>query len=122
MNSNSKKILFLQSTGPYSTSQAQEALDVILMASTFDQKISLAFLGDGVFLLKSKQDPTDIFAKNFSVTYKALALYGIKEVYVDADSLQQRGLTAQDLLIPVAIVKTKELSEIFHSQDAIMTF
>ena len=82
--------------GPYGLSKPQETLDVILMASTFNQEVSLLFLDDGVFLLKTKQNPSSIGAKNFSAAYKALSLYGIEKVYVAADSLQQRALTPKD--------------------------
>lgn len=117
-----KKILFQLQNGPYSLAKAQEALDVILMASTFEQDISLFFLNDGVFLLKDQQNPIDILTKNFTAAYQALSLYGIEKIYVDAASLSQRGLTAGNLMIPGMLVSANEISAILHQQDAIISF
>ncbi len=121
MKQSSKKILFVQRVGPYGLSKPQETLDVILMASTFNQEVSLLFLDDGVFLLKTKQNPSSIGAKNFSAAYKALSLYGIEKVYVAADSLQQRALTPKDLMIPVTLLSTNEIIAILYGQDAIIS-
>jgi len=117
-----KKILLVQRTMAYGTSSAQEALDVALLASTFEQQVSLLFVDDGVFLLKKNQKPEQLQLKNFTQAYKALTLYGIEKIYVAVESLQQRGLTAADLMIPVAVLDNAEVAKILQAQDAILTF
>lgn len=117
-----KKILFINSQAPYGTARAQEALDVLLMLSTFDQQLSVLFLNDGILQLKSGQDALQISAKNFIAAYKALPLYDIKNVYVAAESLKQLGLTVKDLFIEANLLTNEQVSQLLAQQDSILNF
>lgn len=117
-----KKILFINHQTPYGNNCAQEALDMLLMASTFAQDLNVLFLDEGVWQLRKDQNPTDINAKNFSVTYKALSLYDIEKVYVEKASLTKRSLTVDDLLIPVELLTTEQIAELMSQQDHIVSF
>jgi tRNA 2-thiouridine synthesizing protein C len=118
----SKKILLLNRSAPHASSKAQEALDVLLMASAFDQQITVVFMDDGVFQLKSNQNTQARSLKNFSQAFKALSLYEIENIFVDEDSLASRGLKKEDLMINVELVNTQKLTDIFKQQDAILNF
>lgn len=118
----SKKILFINRSAPYGRVKAQEALDAILMASAFAPEISLLFIDDGVFLLKKEQHAEVIGLKNFSLTYKALALYEIKKIYVDEKSLNRRDLNVDDLMIDIEVVSSAEVAKIMQDQHAILSF
>jgi tRNA 2-thiouridine synthesizing protein C len=117
-----KKILFINRQAPYGTNCAHEALDVLLMASTFAQDIGVLFLGDGVWQLKKDQNPQEISIKNFTMTYKALSLYDIEKVYVEKTALDQRGLLKEDLLIPVELLTAEQIAELMAQQDHILSF
>jgi tRNA 2-thiouridine synthesizing protein C len=117
-----KKILFLQRRSPYGTAFAKEALDAILMASAFDQSVSLAFTDDGVWQLKKQQEPHELGFKNFSLTFKALELYDIKQIYVEQSALEQRGLTIADLMITVTVLPTAQFSQLLQQQEVILSF
>lgn len=117
-----KKFLIIQRRSPYGTGFAKEALDVILMASAFEQPLSLVFIDDGVWQLKAEQDTRAIGIKNFSPTFKALELYDIKQIYVEKESLQQRGLTTKDLIIPALCLTTEQLRPIIQQHDVIWNF
>ena len=74
--------------------------------------------------------------KNFSKTYTALGDYDIKKVYVEKESLEERGLTADDLQAlkyededddwaekdSLFLVGRSELTEIINEQDVILSF
>jgi tRNA 2-thiouridine synthesizing protein C len=115
-----KKILFLQSKGPYSTSSAQESLDILLLSSAFAEDISIAFIGDGVLQLKQGQVPAEINAKNFTTAFKALHLYGVEKIYIDQQSLQERQLRLEDLLISGTVLGDQAMAELMATQDAIL--
>jgi len=117
-----KKILFIQRRPPYGTGFAKEALDAILMTSAFEQEISLIFCDDGVWQLKSQQDTKSLNIKNFSLTFKALDLYDIKNIYVEQKALEERGLSSEDLLIPVKVISTEGLRQLLQQQDLILSF
>jgi tRNA 2-thiouridine synthesizing protein C len=117
-----KKISIVQRRPPYGTSFAKEALDVVLMASAFEQEISMIFLDDAVWQLKSNQDTNVIGLKNFSATFKALELYEVKKIFVELESLQQRGVQETDLLLPVTVLSSSDLSQLLQQQDLILSF
>jgi len=48
--------------------------------------------------------------------------YGIETIYVDRKSLEERGLTADDLLIPVQVVEREVITEAMHEQDVLLSF
>lgn len=93
-----KKFMYLNRKAPYGTIYAWESLEVVLIGAAFDQKVSLMFMDDGVYQLTKGQDTSGIGMKNFSPTYRTLGDYEVRNVYVDRDSLEARGLTADDLV------------------------
>ncbi len=90
--------MFVNRKSPYGTVYALESLEVVLISAAFEQDVSLAFLDDGVYQITKGQNTDGIGQKNFSSTYKALGDYEIKKLYVEKESLEERGLTPDDLM------------------------
>jgi tRNA 2-thiouridine synthesizing protein C len=82
----------------------------------------MAFLDDGVYQLKKGQDTKGIGQKNFSPTYRALEGYDVEKLYVEAESLAERGLSEDDLLVPVEVMSREALAELMNEQDVILSF
>lgn len=116
-----KKFMYVNRRAPYGTIFALECLEVVLISAAFEQDVSLAFLDDGVFQLKKNQDTTGIGMKNFSKTYRALDDYEVEKIYVEKESLEARGLTADDLIIPVEVLSSEEMREIVAQQDVVIS-
>ena len=112
-----KRFMYVNRKAPYGTIYALECLEVVLIAAAFDQDVSVVFADDGVFQIKKNQDTTAIGMKNFSNTYRALDDYDVEKIYVEKESLDARGLTADDLIIPVEVLNAESLSEIMAQQD-----
>jgi tRNA 2-thiouridine synthesizing protein C len=93
-----KKFLYLNRKAPYGTIYALESLEVVLIGAAFEQDVALAFIDDGVFQLVEGQDTAGIGMKNFSKTYRALGDFEVRKLYVERESLKQRGLTEADLM------------------------
>jgi tRNA 2-thiouridine synthesizing protein C len=117
-----KKFLFLNRKAPYGTIYALESLEVVLIAATFDQDCSLVFMDDGVFQLAKGQNTKAIGLKNFSPTYRALEDYDIEKLYVERESMEVRGLTEDDLMVPVAVLSSAEIGELMAAQDVVLSF
>ena len=92
-----KKFLYVNRKAPYGTIYALESLEVVLIGAAFEQDVSLAFLDDGVFQLTKGQNTDGIGIKNFSPTFRALGDYEVTKLYVEKESLAERGLTEGDL-------------------------
>lgn len=117
-----KKFMFVNRKAPYGTIYALESLEVVLIAATFDQDCSLVFLDDGVYQLAKGQNTKATGMKNFSPTYRALEDYDIEKLYVERESLAERGLTEDDLLVPVAVLGSGELADLMAQQDVVLSF
>ena len=117
-----KKFLYVNRKPPHGTIYALESLEVVLIAAAFEQDVSLAFIGDGVYQLVKGQDTKALEVKNFSSTYRALDDYDVNKLYVDENSLRERGLGAEDLVVPVEIVNAARMAEIMDRQDVILSF
>ena len=117
-----KKFLYVNRKAPYGTIYALESLEVVLIGAAFEQDVSLAFVGDGVYQLTKSQDTKGLEMKNFSPAFRALEDYDVNKLYVDEESLRARGLTAQDLVVPVEVVGAERMAEIMESQDVVLSF
>ena len=134
--SDSKKLMYINRKAPYGTIYAWESLEVVLIGAAFEQDVSLAFMDDGVFQLTKGQDTTGIGTKNFSPTYTALGDYEVNKIYVDRESLEERGLTLEDLqhLVwedededwaekdSIRLVSRAELADVMAEQDVLFNF
>ena len=117
-----KKFMYINRTAPYGTIYALEALEVVLIGAAFEQDVCMVFIDDGVYQLKKDQDTDGIEMKNFSKTYRALEMYDVEKLYVDKQSLEERGLTEDDLLVDVEIKTTDELTALMDEQDVVLSF
>ncbi len=116
-----KRFMYVNRKAPYGTIYALECLEVVLVAAAFDQDVSVVFVDDGVYQLKKNQDTTGIGMKNFSKTYRALDDYDVEKIYVEQESLDARGLDAEDLIIPVEVVAADNLRAIMAQQDVVIS-
>ena len=131
-----KKFLYVNRKAPYGTIYAQESLEVVLIGAAFDQDVSMAFLDDGVFQLTKGQDTKEIGLKNFSPTFRALGDFEVTKLYVEKESLEERGLTLDDLQNieyededddwaekpSIRLVSRAEMADVMADQDVILSF
>ncbi len=116
-----KKFMYVNRKAPYGTVYALESLEMVLIAAAFDQDVSVVFMDDGVYQLKKDQDTAAINMKNFSPTYRALDDYDVEKIFVDKSSMDQRGLTEDDLIIPVEVLDQAQLAALMAEQEVILT-
>ena len=131
-----KKFMYVNRKAPYGTIYALESLEVVLIGAAFEQSVTLAFLDDGVFQLAKGQDTKALGMKNFSPVYRALGDYGVTKLYVEKESLDERGLKQEDLM-PITyedendgfaekpsinIVSRVDLARLMSEQDVLLSF
>lgn len=131
-----KKFMYINRKPPYGTVYALESLEVVLIGAAFDQDVSLAFIGDGVYQLTKGQNTDAIGQKNFSPVYGALGDYEVTKIYIEKESLEERGLTLDDLqhLVwededddyaekdSIRLVSRAELADVLDDQDVLLSF
>ena len=116
-----KKFMFVNRRAPHGTIYALEGLEVVLISAAFDQDVSMVFLDDGVYELMKGQQTKGIEVKNFSPTYRALDGYDIEKLYVEQESLAARGLTADNLVVPVEVLSAVQMGELMEQQDVLIS-
>ncbi|MCC0020960.1 MAG: sulfurtransferase complex subunit TusC [Nitratireductor sp.] len=136
MSEDAKKFLYVNRKAPYGTIYALESLEVVLIGAAFEQEVTLAFLDDGVYQLAKGQETAGVGMKNFSPTYRALGDYDVNKFYVERESLEERGLTEDDLQEityededddwaekpSIRVVNRDEMKKIMSEQDVILSF
>ena len=134
--SETKKFMYINRRAPYGTVYPLEGLEVVLIGAAFEQEGCMVFISDGVFQLKQGQDTIDSGMKNFSPTYRALGDYEVTRLYVERESLEERGLTEADLMpltwededddwaekSSIHIVSRTQLSDLLEEQDVVFNF
>jgi tRNA 2-thiouridine synthesizing protein C len=133
MSDDIKKIMFTVRKAPHGTIYVYEGLEVKLIMAAYDADISVVFMDDGVYALKQGQNTDELGIKGFEKTYGVFVDYEIENVFVDRQSMEERGMTEADLLvigededteedIKPKMVDSKEIAAMMAEQHNIMSF
>lgn len=116
-----KKFLFILRHPPCEGACIRESLDMMMTVAAFAQAVRVLFLDDGVYLLKSGQcsDNTDI--KPTAPLFKALELYDVEGLWVEQESLLDRGLNGTNLIVPVYTLPRKEIASFISAADIVVS-
>lgn len=115
-----KRFMFVNRRAPHGTIYALESLELVMITAAFEQHVSLVFMDDGVYQLKSGQDTSALALKNFSKTFAALPDFDVEDIYVEEESLAARGIKVHDLVIPVKLLSSLELGRLMAKQDVVI--
>ncbi|NEX12249.1 MAG: sulfurtransferase complex subunit TusC [Prosthecochloris sp.] len=119
-NTDIRKIMHVMRHAPHGTIYTYEGLEMILIMAAYEQDLSVAFVGDGVFALKKDQDTAAIGMKGFSKTFMALDGYDVEKLYVDRESLAERGLCEEDLVVDVDVMSASDIGKLMNDQDVVI--
>lgn len=131
-----KKFMYVNRKAPHGTIYALESLEVVLIGAAFEQDVMLSFMDDGVYQIAKGQDTAGIGTKNFSPTYNALGDYDINKIYVEKESLEERGLSEDDLMEltyededddwaekpSIKVVSRAEMADLIDGSDVLFNF
>ena len=116
------KVGFILSKPPHGDASGREGLDAILATSAYSEALALFLTEDGVYQLMRDQKADEILGRQYLPTFGLLELYDIEDIFVSAQSLRERGLTAEDLAIEVNILEPEHLSELLHHCHHLLKF
>jgi len=117
-----KRYLFIFEHAPHSTLHAKEGLDFSLACAAFDQKVSVLFMGNGVYQLLRHQDSSAINLKNHSASIEALELYGIEHCYYQGGILEDYELSANLLAERAQAKSLQEIQKLIQQHDHVFTY
>ncbi|SHG90651.1 sulfurtransferase complex subunit TusC [Ferrimonas marina] len=109
-------------TVPHGDARGREGLDLLLLAASYEVPLTALFIGDGVYQLLANQQPELIDSKDHISTFKALPLYDVEEIWVCADSLAERDLTSEQLILPVQTASPDAIRQQLANSQQVLTF
>ncbi|MCB1845977.1 MAG: sulfurtransferase complex subunit TusC [Halieaceae bacterium] len=107
---------------PYGSSLARAAIDVSLANAAFDQPVELLFMGDGVLQLLPAQDAAALGRKNLARLLASLPLYGIEQVYVDAESAARYRVDLAQSPVAAVPLEATALRALLREHDQLLGF
>ena len=127
-----KKFMYVNRKAPYGTIYALEILEAVLISAAFEQHACIVFIDDGVYQIKKGQNTDSVNMKNFSKTYGVIAMEKedadddedidmVWRIIVEQESMEARGLCANDFVIDVEIIPSAELAIIMSEQEIIIS-
>ena len=116
------KILFINRRAPHGTHYSKEQLQMAMVFGAFEQQVSLLFMDEGVYALADRQQTEAIGFENYARAYASLEkFYDIDRIYVEQSSLDQRGLSESELMVPVQRLDTAQIRQLLQDQDFILS-
>ncbi|HEY1721384.1 MAG TPA: sulfurtransferase complex subunit TusC [Magnetospirillaceae bacterium] len=116
-----KSLAFLCRRAPWGSGHAAEMLEAVLIAGAFDQEVHLAFLDDGVFQLVSGQKPELLGRRPLEEGFSELADLDVENVWVEQESLAERGIDPATLTVQATVIDRKEMSALLARMDAVFS-
>jgi tRNA 2-thiouridine synthesizing protein C len=117
-----KSLLIISRQAPWSGLSAREALDIALAGGAYDLPVGMLFLDDGVFQLSSGQDASQLQHKDLVANLKALAMFGVEDIYACGTSLWDRGIFPDKLNVePLTLVYDQEMGALMDRYDQVIT-
>tara|TARA_R110000772_G_scaffold172303_3_gene284158 strand:- start:460 stop:825 length:366 start_codon:yes stop_codon:yes gene_type:complete len=117
-----QKFLIIIRQAPFSSELPAAALDIMLTAAAFEQKVTLLFSGDGVQHLIPDQNAKGTGMKSISQALPVLELYDIKKILADHEALLNRNLHPQNLLLNAEPVSMAEIAAACENADQVFNF
>jgi len=115
-----KKFLFILNRPLYQGAQTRESLDQIMVVAAFEQPVAVLFLDDAVFQLSNNQASEAIQSPNISKILHALPLYDITQLFVEDESLNERGLSKESLILPVDTVRRDQFASFLNQYHQVV--
>ncbi len=115
-----KRYLFVLRKPCYSGLYVQEIVDIILTTAAFEQDVSVLLLDDAVFHLKSYQNALDSGYKNTATLFEILPTMDVNGIFVETESLLERGLSTEMLTQSVSVKSRIEIASFIAGFDIVI--
>jgi tRNA 2-thiouridine synthesizing protein C len=118
----SNTIAVLMRKAPYGSVYTAEGFRSIMGIGVFEMDISVVFVDDGVYALVKGQNPAGLDMKALGDGFPMLPDFGVTKFYVHDQSLSERGLTVDDLVIDVEILDDAGVARTLRSSGIVLPF
>lgn len=116
------KVAVLLRKAPYGRVYTAEAFRTIMGIAVFEMDICVVFMDDGVYALVKNQDPEKLDMKPLGDGFPMLKDFNVNRFVVHDQSLADRGLSKDDLVMDVEIATGEGVAEIFEAYGKVLPF
>jgi tRNA 2-thiouridine synthesizing protein C len=107
---------------PYGSVYTAEGFRTIMGIAVFEMDIRIVFVDDGVFALLKDQDPAQLDMKPLGDGFPMLKDFDVDKFYVHDESLAERGLTLDDLVVEAEVVDGAQIASILEAAGTVLPF
>ena len=107
---------------PYGSVYTAEGFRTIMGVAVFEMDISVIFLDDGVYTLIKEQNPEKLDMKPLGNGFPMLREFDVEKFYVHDESLAERGLTSDDLVMDAEAVNGAQIAQILETAGKVLPF
>lgn len=115
-------VIVLLRKAPYGSVYTAEAFRTIMGIAVFEMDICVVFMDDGVYAIVKNQNPEKLDMKPLGEGFPMLKDFNVNKFVVHAESLTERGLTAEDLVMDVEIKSSQEISDLMRTYGKVLPF
>lgn len=116
------KVVVMLRKAPYGSVYTAEAFRTIMGVAVFELDICVLFVDDGVYALLKDQNPEKLEMKPLGEGFPMLKDFDVNRFVVHDQSLADRGLTVDDLVMDVELVDSSQISAIFEEYGKVLPF
>ena len=116
------QVAILMRKAPYGSVYTAEGFRTIMGLAVFELDISVVFVDDGVYALIKDQSPLKLDMKPLGDGFPMLTEFDVKKFYVHDESLAERGLTTDDLVMEVEVVSGAQIAQILETAGKVLPF
>ena len=115
-------VAVLMRKAPYGSVYTAEGFRTLMGLAVFEMDISVVFMDDGVYALLENQDPGKLEMKPLGDGFPMLTEFDVDRFFVHDQSLAERGLSTDDLLMDVEVVDGARIAEILETAGKVLPF
>ena len=116
-----KSILIRMSKSPSSGLTSGEQLETAMVAATFEQEVSILFIGDGVFNLLTDQETQEVKGYNIEKMLLALPTFEVNDLFVCERSLDHRQIEVSSLPKNAKVITFEDQRRLIKTTDAVLS-
>ena len=117
-----EKVIVMLRKAPYGSVYSAEAFRTIMGIAVFEMDICVALIDDGVYALVKDQNPEKLDMKPLGDGFPMLKDFNVNRFVVHGESLFERGLQAEDLVLDAEIVDNENFTKIISDYGRVLPF
>ena len=116
-----KSVLIRMSKSPLNGLISGEQLETAMVAATFEQEVSILFIGDGVFNLLPAKETNEVTGYNIEKMLLALPTFEVNDLFVCERSLDQTQIEVSHLPKNSKVITLEDQRRLIKTTDVVLS-